>query len=82
MNHQEAIREACSIVALAFHSIGDYSRPSDGFCDRCPYSGTPHYSNSGHILEYVRLATLARLKADGYEIDKGFDPETGREVPK
>ena len=81
MTCQEAIREACRIVALAYRSIGDFSEPSDGFCDLCPFSDDPvSYRNAGRALEYVRLAVVAKLKADGHEVAKGFNPETGKEV--
>ena len=79
MNQPEAIREACSIVALAFHSIGDYRSPSDGFCDQCPNHHSTHYQNAGRTLKYVRLAVLKQLKRDGYKIHKGFNARTGKE---
>ena len=78
MTREEVIREACRIMALAYRSIGDFSEPSDGFCDLCLFSSDPFaYRNTGKALEYVRLAVVAKLKADGHEIAKGFDPETG-----
>ncbi len=81
MTIEEAIREACRIVALAYKSIGDYRHASDGFCDLCPNSGDPEsFRNEGKAIEYVRLAVVARLKADGYGIAEGFDPETGKEL--
>lgn len=68
MTREEAIREACEIVGLAFHSIGDYSRASDGFCDKCPAATCPSwtYHNEGHILAYVRQAVVEKLQRDGY----------------
>ncbi len=79
MSKDEAIREACSIVALAYRSIGDYSRPSDGFCNVCKPWG--HFQNDGHILDYVRLAVVEKLKRDGFDIyTAGFDPITGKEI--
>jgi hypothetical protein len=53
MTQQEAIREACSIVALAYRSIGDYSHASDGFCDKCPataHAATWNFQNEGRAL--------------------------------
>ena len=82
MNRQEAIREACDIVGLAYHSVGDYSHASDGFCDECEkhQSHLSNYSNQGTALDYVRKAVLNQLKADGFEIDHRFDPGTGKEM--
>ena len=80
---EEAIQEACEIVALAYRSIGDYSRASDGFCQKCQdlHGGAWNYANQGGALEYVRRAVLDALKRDGYGVSGGFNPETGREVP-
>lgn len=78
MNRKEAIREACRIVSLAYHSIGDYGQPSDGFCDLCPSLG--RYRNSLIAMDYVRSAVVGQLKRDGYEIAEGFDKDTGEEV--
>lgn len=79
MTRQEAITEACSIVALAYHSIGDYDYPSDGFCDKCSKLNLGTYQNKGDALEYVRKAVVEKLKRDGYVIATGFDSETGKE---
>ena len=70
MNRDEAIEYACATTALVYHSIKDYSRPSDGFCHNCP-AGTIaewDFKNDGHILEYVRLAAIEKLERDGYSI--------------
>jgi hypothetical protein len=82
MTRDQAIREACSIVALAFHSMGDYSSASDGFCGDCPAAKHREwgYSNDGKALEYVRMAVLKALKADGFKIDHNFDPKTGKVI--
>ena len=82
MSQEDAIEEACLIMALAYHSIGDYQKPSDGFCRKCPASRSKGWTfrNDGHIFDYVRVAVLQRLKADGYSICGGFDPETGKEL--
>lgn len=82
MTRAEAIKEACSIVALAYRSIGDYSHASDGFCDKCQADRSPAWTfqNQGFALEYVRLAVLTALKRDGITIHKGFDPHTGKEL--
>lgn len=82
MTKQEAIRETCSIIALAYHSIGDYSEPSDGFCDKCEklHGILWNYQNSGKTIQYVREAVLKALKADGHKVVAGFDPITGKEI--
>ncbi len=77
LTREEAIWEACSIVALAYDSIGHYMEASDGFCDECmELHGTSDYQNHGRALKYV----LKQLKADGYKIDHNFDSETGEEL--
>jgi hypothetical protein len=72
------------IFALAYQSIGDYSRPADGFCDQCPCGEGNHsehdYRNEGHIFDFVRQAVVDELKVAGYEIADGFDQETGKEL--
>lgn len=81
MTKVEAITEACEIIALAFHSIGDYTHSSDGFCPRCqcmPSMYGKDYRNDGKAIEYVRQAVLAKLKADGFKIAETFDSDTGR----
>lgn len=82
LSRDEAIKEACSIVALAYRSIGDYSHASDGFCQTCQDQHGPAwgFSNAGLTLEYVRLAVLTALKRDGITIHAGFDPTTGKEL--
>jgi len=81
MTREEAIIEVCAIVALAYRSIGDYSKPSDGFCERCMrlQGGNFNYQNAGEVIEYVRLAVVKQLKMDGYSIHHSFDPKTGKE---
>ena len=82
MDKQEAIREACSIVSLAYRSVGDYSAASDGFCDECEVKQSPlsNYSNQGFALQYVREAVLLKLELDGYNVDGRFNPDTGIEL--
>jgi hypothetical protein len=67
LTKEEVIRHLCETVALAYHSIGDYSSPSDGFCDQCPTFGS--FQHSGKMLDYVRDAVIAKLKADGVKLD-------------
>ncbi len=67
MTTQEVITHLCQTVGLAYHSIGDYSEPSDGFCDECESKGL-EFHHSGVSLTYVRDAVIAKLKADGHEI--------------
>jgi hypothetical protein len=82
LSKEEAIKEACSIVALAYRSIGDYRHASDGFCQTCKDQHGPAwgFANQGFTLDYVRQAVVAALKRDGFTIHKGFDPETGKEL--
>jgi len=82
LTREQVIEHLCQTVALAYHSIGDYSRPSDGFCDRCPVSRHPHFhfQHAGETLRYVREAVLTRLYADGFKINEGFDAFTGDEI--
>ena len=82
MTKEEVIENLCQTVALAYRSIGDYTSPSDGFCPKCPHADTHHFSHSGDTLRYVREAVVAKLKADGFQIADGFDPETGDEIPQ
>jgi hypothetical protein len=81
MTRDEAIVQACEIMALVQHSIGDYSSSADGFCSLCP-AATSHgkwtYRNEGRVFDYVRSAVLAQLRADGFEINSAFSKETGR----
>jgi hypothetical protein len=75
MTRQEAIRRACQLTALVFRSIGDYSRPSDGFCDLCPAGKTDstwNFSHSGITFEYILDAIVEKLKADGHVPDAGM----------
>jgi len=69
LTREQAITEACKIVALAYHSIGNYEDASDGFCDECIARGM-EFRNAGGALAYVRSAVVRQLKADGHE---GFD---------
>jgi hypothetical protein len=75
MTKDESIVEACRIVALAYHSIGDFTQPSDGFCRKCPAPTSPgwHYSNAGQALAYVRRAVVAQLQRDGFAIAPFYD---------
>lgn len=80
MTREDAVRQACEIMALAYHSIGEYAMPADGFCDKCP-AATVHawgYSNSGEVFDYVRKAVLNQLAADGHRVSSAFDSTTGR----
>lgn len=78
MTRDEATREACQIVTLAYQTIGYFDEPSDGFCSSCPAARIDGwtYRNSGRALEYVRKAVLRALKEDGYmggAMDKSRD---------
>jgi hypothetical protein len=82
MTREEAIKDACSIVSLAYRSIGDYSHASDGFCHTCinTHSLSWSFANQGFALDYVRRAVVASLTLDGFTIHANFDPETGKEL--
>ena len=82
MTRNEAIEQACSIIALAYHSLGDFTEASDGFCQKCTknLSDGWQYRNAGNAIAYVRRAVLNQLKQDGHEIASGFDPQTGEET--
>ena len=82
MTRQEAIQEACSIIALAYRSIRNYEYPSDGFCSKCEafQHAEWNYQNKGLTLDYVRKAVVNQLTADGYPIHSAFNPETGKEI--
>lgn len=83
MTRQEATIEACAVFSLAYHSIGDYRQPADGFCDKCPggrHGAEWSYQNAGHIFQYVRAAVIEKLKRDGHTVADGFDPNTGKEA--
>lgn len=81
MTKQDVLRELCSIVGLVYEALDDYSEPSDGFCDRCPWHDQPdRFQHSGRTVEWVRAAVVEKLKRDGKAIPDGFDPETGREI--
>lgn len=67
LNLEDAIKEACGIVGMAYHSIGDYSHPSDGFCRECVGRGLS-YQNAGVALEYVRRAVIEKLQRDGFTV--------------
>ncbi len=78
---EDAISESCRTVALAYHSIADYTHASDGFCPMCRNAHEHgQYKNDGYALRFVRDAVVEKLRRDGYEVDSGFDPETGDEV--
>ena len=73
MTRDEAIISACETVAMAYHSIGDYTEASDGFCCTCcdKQGRGWSYANDGKALEYMHQAVKEKLKADGYEIKEG-----------
>lgn len=82
-NLRETIREMCSIRALAYQSIGDYTYASDGFCDKCPNARPEtsyQFRDDGRMTEYVRLAVLEKLQRDGHAVAPGFSPVTGKEM--
>ena len=80
MKKEEVIRAFCEVQSLVSESIGDYSVPADGFCDEC-FTTFPgwNFQNSGKSLDYIREATLLKLKADGFKIHERFDPATGKQ---
>ena len=76
MTRIEAIREACEIVGLAYHSVGDYSKANDCFC--VDYPGLGKFSNQGGALEFVRQAVLGKLQKDGFRVFRWYDPRSGK----
>lgn len=69
MTRSDAVQHACETVSIAYHSIRDYSKPSDGFCDKC-MDRDMSFHNSGDTLDYVRRAVVQQLLRDGYEISE------------
>jgi len=67
MTQKEAIVKVCAIVSLAHHSIGDYSEPSDCFCEKSP--DCSNFQNSGKAINYVLKAVVNQLRNDGFEPD-------------
>ncbi len=65
MTKQKVIEIACAITGLVFHSMRDYNRASDGFCDKCQALGFS-FNHSGDTLRYLRRAVENQLKADGF----------------
>lgn len=72
MTKNEAIKEACEIVSLAYHSIGDYSRPCDCLCGDNLLS-ILSYQNDGQTLGFVRRAVLEKLERDGISVSTRFN---------
>jgi len=66
MQKYDAIRHVCATVGMAYHTIGDYQYPSDGFCSECQQVQAGNYQNNRDALRYVRLAVLEKLRRDGY----------------
>ena len=81
MTRDEAIREACALISLVYHSRAKYRHSSDGFCSKSEaHQGAEwDYRNAGKALAYARRAVVRQLKRDGYAIARGFDEETGKE---
>ena len=67
MTRQSAITQVCTIVSVAFHSIGDYSKASDCFCEDLE-NAEGHYQNDGDAIAYVRKAVEEKLRRDGFDI--------------
>ena len=68
----EVIKEMCSIVALAYRSIGDYSHASDCFCCESKETQDWRYRNDGRIVEYVRQAVVEKLEREGVLVIEEF----------
>lgn len=77
MTREEVIEHLCQTVALVYHSIGDYSNPSDGFCHICEPFVQHSYQHSGETLEYVRNAVVEKLRADGVKLNPDIAKEMG-----
>lgn len=84
MTKEEVIIECCSILAMVYRSIGDFTEPSDGFCSKCAVHLPKDwdFKHSGRTIEYTRKAVLRQLKEDGYGISPNWNKNTGKEVGK
>jgi len=60
LTREETIEKMCAIVGLVYKSLGDFSKPSDGFCPQC--TRLPTYQNDGHIVEWVERVVVEELK--------------------
>lgn len=66
MTKQEATQEACSIIALAYHSRQDYTIPCDCFCGR--EKGKEFQTADRATFDYVREAVKEKLIKDGFTV--------------
>ena len=77
MTREKCIEEMCKIMAFTYHSLGNYSQASDGFCSKCKEHQTEqwNFSNNGHVIEFIRDAIVFRLKDMGYKTPKGWNED-------
>lgn len=68
MTKQEATQEACSIIALAYHSIGDYKQPCDCFCGKDDKRTGGFQIADKATFDYVREAVKEKLIKDGFTV--------------
>ena len=71
MSREQIIELLCEITGLVFHSIRDYSEPSDCVCGshRCPGFSFAH---SGRTVAWIRQAVVEKLERDGIPIADGY----------
>lgn len=76
LSREQTSEAYCKIGALVYHSIGDYTRPNDGFCEHCQVN-IYEFKNCGDVIGYIRRAVLNQMKLDGIKINPDFYTETG-----
>lgn len=67
MELEEVLEEYCKLQGLVYHSLENYSSPSDGFCRKCPNGVgglTDNFRHSGETIKYIRDAVLEKLAKD------------------
>lgn len=64
MTRPEATEAACAILAVAYRSIGDYSEPADGFCDKCPghNSSVWNFQSKGSAHRFALWSVVESLE--------------------
>lgn len=75
MNKQQTIEALCEIVGNVYNSVGDFTFPSDCFCD--PDINDSNYQNDGRIISYIRRAVNKVLIEDGLTPILKINDKTG-----
>ena len=68
MTKQEATQEACSIIALAYHSRENYAIPCDCFCGKDDKRTGGFQTADRATFDYVREAVKEKLIKDGFTV--------------